>query len=1392
MPTGQKPPDDLADRIAALSPAKRALLELRLKQTAAGAAQAIPPSVNRDAVPLSFAQQRLWFLDQLEPNSFLYNISKAVRLRGQLHVDVLEETLDAIVARHEALRTVFVSVDGSPVQVISATRSVKLARLDLAQLPEADREAEMQRVLNEELHRPFNLSRDVMLRATLLRLGENDHVLNLVMHHIASDGWSMAILFRELSILYEAFSRGRPSPLPDLPVQYADFAVWQRGYVQGEVLESLLGYWKKQLAGIPPRLELGFGRYRQGRRAHEGATQSFVLSSELSKALNSLSRREGATLYMTLLSAFQALLYRYSGQQDLAVGSPIAGRNRPEIEGLIGFFVNTLVLRTDLSGNLTFRELLKRVRNVTLEALTHQDAPFERLVEELQPDRSLSHTPLFQVMFALQNAPRSNLALPNLDLTFLPAEGGLAKFDLTLSMIEDGVGLRGSFRYNAQLFDRAAIGRMVGHFQTFLEAVVADPDQPVSELPLLTEAERHQLLVEWNDTRMDYPRDKCIHQLFEAQVERTPEATAVRFEDQQLTYSRLNARANQLAAYLRKVGVGPEVLVGICMDRSLEMLVGLLGILKAGGSYVPLDPAYPKERLAFMLEDTGASVVLTHSDVLEQVPEDPFEDPASKTPHRTLLCLDTAWEAIARESEENPASDARSRNLAYVIYTSGTTGRPKGVMIEHSSLVGYLSWVNHTLLADGLESVPAVTRLSFDASLKQLLAPLLRGGAVLLVSDEIVTQPAALMQALGERAGGVNCAPSLWTAMLDAIASGQSTAPTRGFTCLLGGESLNEELVERSFAALPDLRIWNLYGPTEATANASAARIGSSDKVTIGHPIANTEIYLLDSRLQPVPIGVPGEVHIGGVGLARGYLNRPELTAERFIPNAFSDNPGARLYKTGDLARYLPDGSIEFLGRTDHQVKIRGFRVELEEIETVLVQHPSVQAAVVVAREDPAGDHRIVAYIMGRRAETSSPNALRDFLVEKLPDFMVPSIFVFLDSLPLTPSGKVDRRALPAPERNRLDLEQSFVAPRNRIEQKLTAIWADVLGIDQVGIHDNFFELGGHSLLAIRLFARIEKEFNKRPPLSSLFERATIEHLAKTIAQPTSSVGSSSLVAIQPKGFKRPFFCVHEFFGDVFCYLNLAHQLGDDQPFYALQARGLNGADEPFTDIESMAAYYVKEIKTVQPDGPYALGGLCIGGVVAFEMARQLRHQGDAVALVALLDSGVNSKRGKAAWWWSFLSNLPSDLPSWLIGSLQLNRSQWSHLIKMKIEKAKSKLAVSSRPAEGSTNVIEQLGDLFGFSEQHRKVARAQHQALRQYRPQVYPGRLTLFRARMQPFFSSHAPDKGWQRLAAGGLDIRTVPGNHLGMLQEPHVKVLAEQLTACLDEARVKMHSPA
>ncbi|MGE0127962.1 MAG: amino acid adenylation domain-containing protein [Blastocatellales bacterium] len=1074
----------------------------------------IQPVSRDEDLPLSYAQQRLWFLDQLSQGRGFYNIPAAIRLSGRLNVAAMEASLNEIAQRHEALRTTFSNVSGRPVQVIAPAAPFNLQLMDLTNLSQPERETKLRQLITEEARRPFDLARGPLFRVTLARLEDEENALVCAMHHIISDGWSIGVLIKEFAALYQAFIRGEKPALPALPVQYADFAHWQRQWMQGEALERELSYWREQLSGSLAVLELPTDRPRPAAQTYRGAALPIRIPAELSARLKDLSRREGVTLFMTLLAAFQTLLHRYSGQDDILVGSPIAGRTRAEVEGLIGFFVNTLVLRGDFSDDPTFREMLRRVRQTTLDAYSHQELPFDQLVEALQPQRALSHAPLFQVMFVLQNTPRQALQAPGLSLSAMPVEAKTAKFDLTLALTDTEQGLSGSLEYNTDLFEAATINRIAGHFQTLLESVTANPKARVSALPLMTEPETKRLLVEWNQTAREFPGEQTLPALFEAQVERTPEAVAVIFEDAQLSYRELNKQANRLAHHLRRLGVVPESLVGICMDRSLEMLVGILGVLKAGGAYVPMDPAYPLERLIYMLEDSGAAVLLTQQQLVEAVS-------AIHNPRCQVICLnaienDDGVEESPRSdefirhvtnkfvttwSEENLDSSVTAETAAYVIYTSGSTGQPKGVVIPHSAICNHMLWLRDHFSMSAADRVLQKTPISFDASVWEFFAPLFVGGQLILARQGGHQDAAYLVRTIAEqRVTILQLVPSLLRMLLDEPGFERLQSLRR---VVSGGEALPAELQERFHASL-NAELHNFYGPTETAIDVTCWPYGHADGrriVPLGYPIANTQIYLLSPAWQPSPIGAPGELCIGGANLSRGYLNRPELTAEKFIPNPFSSEPGARLYRTGDLARYLPDGAIEYLGRADHQVKIRGFRIELGEIESALRQHPSLREAAVLARDDRTGAKRLVAYVTSGEEPAPTVSELRTFLKGTLPEHMTPSAFVFLEAMPLAPNGKVNRRVLPEPDHARPELDAAFVAPRTLTEEMLTELWSQLLGVERVGIYDNFFELGGHSLLATQLVSRVRETFGVELSLIKLFESPVIAELAAMISE---------------------------------------------------------------------------------------------------------------------------------------------------------------------------------------------------------------------------------------------------------------------------------------------------
>ncbi|HYO16010.1 MAG TPA: amino acid adenylation domain-containing protein, partial [Thermoanaerobaculia bacterium] len=1050
-----------------------------------------------EPVPLSFAQERLWFLDQLTPGISAYNIARAFALEGPLDTAALERAVGEILRRHQALRTTFAAADGRPIQVVSPAPEVRLPRMDLSGCPGPLREAEAERLLREEARRPFDLERGPLLRLTLLRLGPGEHRLALTMHHIVSDGWSTALFLRELAVLYRRFATGDPAALPDLPVQYADFALWQRARLEGERLEALIAHWKAELAGAPALLELPTDRPRPMVQSYRGAQVELDLPPDLAAGLRDLARRSGATLFMALLAAFGALFARFTGRRDVVLGSPVAGRNRSEIEDLIGFFVNNLVLRLRWEGDPGFSQLLDRARRVTLAAHTHQDLPFERLVAELAPARSLGQTPLFQVVLALQNGAADTLEMPDLELTPLPVARGESRFDLELGVVEGGTGegMRLLWRYDRDLFDGATVARLAGCFRQLLGGLVADPGRRLSELPLLTPAEREQLLA-WGATGAVFPRDQCLHELFAAQAARTPDAVALTFAGAGLTYRELAERTNRLARYLAGLGVRPGDLVGLCLERSLDMVVALLGVLEAGAAYLPLDPAYPRERLAFALEDSRVEVLITLEELTSVLP------PTSAR----VVRLDAERQAIGRERDEPLALPVAPDFPAYVIYTSGSTGRPKGVVVTHANVVRLFA-ATESWYGFGPDDIWTLFHsYAFDFSVWELWGALLYGGRLAVVPYWLSRSPEAFYELLrAERVTVLNQTPSAFRQLL--WAEGERKEPSslalRGV--IFGGEALELASLSPWFERHGDERprLVDMYGITETTVHVTFRQISRRDLAgsrgsVLGIPIPDLSLRVLDPDLHPQPIGVAGEICVGGAGLALGYLGRPELTAERFVPDPFG-GPGARLYRSGDLARYLPDGGLEYLGRIDHQVKIRGFRIELGEIETALASQPEVREAVVLAREDVPGDKRLVAYLVVERELATGE--LRERLQAVLPESMIPAAFVTLPALPLTANGKVDRRALPTPEAGRSELGTTYAPPEAPEEKWLAEVWAEVLDVERVGIHDDFFHLGGHSLLAARVIARLRRQFQVDLPLRSLFQTPTIAGLLRAVQE---------------------------------------------------------------------------------------------------------------------------------------------------------------------------------------------------------------------------------------------------------------------------------------------------
>jgi amino acid adenylation domain-containing protein len=1072
---------DIAKQITGLSVEKRQLLERYLKTAGLNLSRTVilPQSRETNKFPLSFAQQRLWFLDQLEPNSAVYNIPDMQQFSGPLNLAALERSMSELIRRHESLRTTFQSIDGEPVQVIAEAQPRKIEVIDLSHLPQGEREAEAQRMARDEGEVPFDLSRGPLFRFRLVKLEEEEHLLLLTMHHIIADGWSLGVLGRELSALYQAFSMDQSSPLEELTIQYADFAVWQRQWLQGETLEKQLAYWREKLGGELPVLDLLTDRPRPPVQTYRGSAEERILSAEVTERLKQVSTENGATLFMTLLAAFNVVLWRYTRQQDILIGSPIANRNRTEIEGIIGFFVNTLVLRSTVNPEMSFREFLAQVRETTLGAYGHQDVPFERLVEELQPERTLNRPPLFQVMLTLQTW--EEMHLDGLEMTSMNTKREVTKFDLSLFLSETEIGLYSWGAYNTDLFDGSTIARLLKHFHTLLEEIAANPDARLSELSLMTTEETQQF-EQWNQTQSEYERDKCVHQLVELQASRQPNALAVVYGEKQISYGELNRRANRLAHYLRAHGVGLEIRVGVLMERSANWIVALLGILKAGGVYVPLDGSYPAGRLRFMVEDAEIRLLLTQSG-------------QPRIEASEVVFLDQDWEWLESESTENPENFTQAEDLAYLMYTSGSTGQPKGVGVPHRAINRLVRNTNYVKL-DESDRVAQISNASFDAATFEIWGALLNGSRVVVLEKETALSPKELKKQLVEHEIS---AMFLTTALFNQTALSRPEIFASLKYMIFGGDTADPRAVHRVLGEGRPEHLVNAYGPTENTTfttwyDAQESDIGAR-MIPIGQPLSNTEVWVLDQQSRMVPVGVPGELCIGGDGLARGYIGRPELTAEKFVPHPYSRHLGARLYRTGDLVRYREDGNIEFLKRMDQQVKVRGFRVELGEIESTLNQYRAVMESIVVDRKDSSGDIRLIAYFVAEEGVEPTSLELLTFLQEKLPSYMLPSAFMAIKEIPLTPNGKVDRRALPAPEQIEVSTA-GFIAPRTEMEQLVAEIWCEILGITQVGADSNFFDLGGHSLLAPRVMNRIRERCGVELPLRVLFEFPTVVSLA--------------------------------------------------------------------------------------------------------------------------------------------------------------------------------------------------------------------------------------------------------------------------------------------------------
>ena len=1356
-----------------------------------GSGAPLPPIGRADRsrpLPLSFSQQRLWFLDQLEPDSNRYSLPVHVRLLGDLDVPVFAAALDEIARRHEVLRTTIVLAGELPVQVIGPPPRTLPPLVDLSGLPAREREEEAVRRSVAEVSRPFDLAAGPLLRVCLLRLAAKEHMVLANMHHIVSDGWSAGILFRELGTLYTAFLAGRPSPLPELPIQYADFAAWQRQWLGEGALEEQLAWWRERLAGAPTVLALPADRPRPALPSPAGDSVAVRLDAGLGQALAALCRREGVTSFMALLGLFQVLLARLSGSDDLLVGSPIAGRSREELEPLIGFFVNTLVLRLTLAGDPSVEELLGMVKEGALGAYAHQDLPFERLVEKLAPERDLGRTPLFQVMFELQNTPqgRGGGELPGLQLQGVPLAARAAKFDLELTLAAMGNELVGAAEYSPDLFDRATIARLLRSYETLLAGAVAAAGRPLSELPLITASERQQTLYEWNDSRADVPSEVSFQELFAAQVARAPGAVAAVCAGRELTYSELDRRAGAVAASLREQGVGQGVLVALLAERGLDLLAAFLGVLKAGGAYLPLDPRHPVRRHVQVLQQSGAPVLLAAPELLPLV-EDVEEALALLAPNGRRPRVLSLAAALAGGGAAPGPRRPSPRDLAYVIYTSGSTGTPKGAMIEQRGMVNHLFAKILALGLSGADRVAQTAPQTFDISVWQMAAALVVGGRVEVFPDEVVHAPARLLaEIVRGRITVLETVPSLLRLFVEEACRGAARADLRDLRWMIPtGEALPPDLCREWLRRYPEISLLNAYGPTECSDDVTHGEIrewretGAPARVSIGRPVPNLRLYVVHRLLRELPMGAAGELCVGGAGVGRGYFGEPGRTAEAFVPDPFSGEAGARLYRTGDLARWLPDGALDFLGRIDPQVKLRGFRIELGEIEAVLAQHPNVREAAVLVREDRPGDRRLTAYVVAASAQPPTAEELRRFILERLPEYMIPGAVVFLGALPLTPNGKLDRRALPAPSRPEDELTELEPAG-DALELELIGLFQTVLGTQPIGIRDHFFALGGHSLLAVRLTAVIRSRFQRNVPLAAIFQQGSVAGLARLLREEEQAGEAlSSLVTLHAEGDLPPLYLLHPAGGGLGGYRRLVDHLGPSHPVHGFRARGLETDDEARTSIAEMAECYIDALRRFQPRGPYHLGGMSAGALVAFEMARQLRDKEDEVGLLVLIDPPEpNVEEGEDL-------GEPDDTSILAVyafeARLPIDVDQLREL------GAEERLAQVTRQAIEAGLIPAETGLDIGVEYLRRavKVFKGAEIASRRYIPGFYDGPITvLCAAERQNGEGFPGLDAGWSRFSPEPVAAHAISGSHDTVLREPNVRKVAELLHRFLQAA--------
>jgi amino acid adenylation domain-containing protein len=1321
--------------------------------------------------PLSSSQTRIWFMENFNKEMAAYNIPLDFKITGNLNVDLLQRSINFLIERHEGLRTIFPDGHGTPGQKVLRSQPASITIVHLENEPPEKKAQTVAHRSRENSKWKFDLMKGPLFHFELLVLGGGEYVFLANFHHIISDAASVGIFFDELKTVYQSLLRNEPPALSPLPITYTDYVAWERQWMTGAEYRKQLEYWKEELSGAPDVLPLPTDFPRPKVQSYRGAEYDFIIEASLREMLSVLSRKHKTSMFVPLLAAYGVLLSRYASQSDLVIGVPVANRLHDELESVIGVLINSLPVRLDLPGDMTFSEAVGLTKTKFLSAYENQEVAFERLVEELKVKRNTSSSPVFQVIFNFLTDYQKEILLPGLKLERVPGERTASSLDLILTVNDTHGSLNCTVEYNTDLFAKETIARMAGHYMSILHSIAENEDLPLKRIPLLTPGESNVILSEWNQTAVEYPRNKCTHHIFEEQVARTPDAVAVTDDHSRLTYAELNARANRLARYLVRHGAREDTFVAVYLDRNIDLIISLLAVAKTGSTYLPLDPIFPKERIRLIIEDAGPVLLITQSALTGDLPSTNAE----------VILVDDRSKYLT-ESEEN-LSFGNSGKAAFILYTSGSTGKPKGVMVKHHSTVNAVAAITKLMDVSSEDILLSATTFTFDVAEMEMYLPLFNGARLVVASQETVQDIDRLKARIKDSGATLFLATPVTFKML-ILSSWEGKSDLR---VLSGGEGLPKEIAKEMLARCRGM--WNGYAPTETTIYSLIKKITPDDLtgdgyVSLGRPIDNNILEILSPGLVPVPVGIPGELYIGGEGVSLGYLNLPELTRERFIPDPLGNDPSLMFYKTGDLVRYTPEGNVIFLNRVDFQVKIRGFRIELGEIESVLLKHEGIKEAVVVVKEDPSREKMLAAYLVMQPGNELNPHALRTFLKEKLPDYMVPSAFVTLDQFPLTSTLKVDRKALPEPESAAASLSRNFVEPSTPTEKKLARIWESLLKTKKIGIHDDFFDIGGHSLIAVTMVVKIEQELGMRIPIATLFDRSTISGIAELIDQGPDNLTWRSLVPIRPAGSKKPLFLIHGMGLNVLLYTSLIKHLDPDQPVYGLQAKGLNGSDAPLESMEDIASYYISEIMTVDPDGPYAMAGFSLGGRIAYEMARQLFEMGKKVSFLGLFDATADE---------SFAS----------YPFFEKNRRRIRYAISYTIwnvsnflrDKNESKLTIMLRRWRGLERRMRGLdfkiddrelvsfGRIDELPKYLRKVHRANKKADRNYIIKNYPGKVHLFKAQKQTFYLSDPIQYGWDKVAKGGVVVHVIPGEHSNTFAPPNDQYFANVLQSCLNE---------